>query len=62
MGRRLLDDSLYDPVRELLAASAEGALLEYGTLDKESPSLADEQPGEDESVFFASLKGCVGYV
>jgi hypothetical protein len=49
--RKMLDDSLYDSVRELVAASTEGALLEYGALDKESPPRADELAGEDESDF-----------
>ena len=28
----MLDDALYDPVREILAASSEGKLLEYEIL------------------------------
>ena len=49
--RKMLNDSLYDPVRQVLTASTEGTLLEYNTLDKECHSLADEQAGEDESSF-----------
>ena len=49
--RNMLNDSSYDPVRQVLSASTEGTLLEYNTLDTECHSLADEQAEEGESDF-----------
>ena len=50
--RKMLDDDLYDPVRAILAASNEGALLEYGTLEKElADTTIDNNDKDEESDF-----------
>jgi hypothetical protein len=49
--RKMLDDALYDPVREILASSKEGALLEFGTVEKELGKPADSKAEKEDSDF-----------
>ena len=49
--RKMLEDSMYDPVRAILSSSTKGALLEFGTLEKELGEAANDKVDEDESDF-----------
>jgi hypothetical protein len=46
--RKMLDDDLYAPVRAILAASNEGALVEYSSLEKELADTTIANNDKDE--------------
>lgn len=49
--RKMLDDALYDPIREILSSSKEGALLEFGTVEEELGKPADSKAEKENSDF-----------
>lgn len=48
--KKMLDDSLYDPVQKVLGESREGALLEYNESLVQVDGDAKEEDGEFELI------------